>query len=109
MSISIDTKDFVKGVEVTLDGKVWRFHQPGAGIMLDISKSFRKAKELQGKTNLTDEEQGQMADLNEKFYNLYASMFTDKTKNNSEVAQWLHDTPLETVIAVVESIQAQVA
>ena len=109
MSISINTKDYLKGVEVDLDGNKWRFHQPGAGVMLDISKSFRKAKELQGKTELTDDEQEQMADLNEKFFNLYASMFTDGTKNNTQVTKWLHDTPLETVVAVVDAIQKQTA
>lgn len=108
MSISVNTKDFVKSIEVTIDDdKVWQFHQPGAGIMLDISKSFRKAKELQGKTELTEEEQMKMTELNEKFFNLYASMFTDGTKNNSQVTKWLNETSLETVIAMVEYIQSQ--
>ncbi len=108
MSISINTQDFLKGVAVTIDeGKEWQFRQPGAGVMLDISKSFRKAKELQGKTELTDTEQEQMAELNEKFFTLYESMFSDGTKTNSEVTKWLYKTPLETVIAVVEEIQKQ--
>lgn len=110
MSISINTKDFVKGVDVTLDeDKKWKFHQPGAGVMLDISKNFRKAKALQGKKDLTDEEQEQMAELNEKFFNLYASMFSDGTETNSQVTEWLYNTPLETVVAVVEEIQKQTA
>ena len=98
MSVSINTKDFVKTKKVQIDGMDWEFVAPGAGLSLELS---RLAREITEKDATTDEQ----TKMIETMFEYYGSIFRDKTKNNTQVKKWLRETPIETIGLVVAEIQ----
>lgn len=107
MSISITTQDYIKGVEVNIDGKVWRYVQPGAGVFLDASKNVRKLRDLENKKNPTQSEEDSKLDLTLELFDMYGSMLRDNTEDNSEVKKWLYETPADVIVLVIQEIQKQ--
>jgi len=100
MSISITTKDFVKAKKVLIDDMEWDFIAPGAGLSLELS---RLAREVTDKES-SPEEQNKMI---ETMFEYYGSIFKDATEDNSQVTEWLRDTPIETIGLVVAEINKQ--
>lgn len=101
MSVSINTKDFVKTKKVQIDGMDWEFIAPGAGLSLELS---RLAREITENKDATTEEQTKMI---ETMFEYYGSIFRDSTKGNTQVKKWLRDTPIETIGLVVAEINKQ--
>lgn len=101
MSVSINTKDFIKSKKILIDGKEWEFISPGAGLSLELSKLAREISEK----DATSDEQTKMV---ETMFEYYESIFKDSTKTNSQVKKWLRETPIETIGLIVANIQKQV-
>lgn len=79
----------------------WEFIAPGAGLSLELSKL---AREIANKQDATTEEQAKMLDV---MFEYYGSIFKDGTKENKQVKEWLHNTPIETITLVIAEIQKQ--
>lgn len=108
MSLSINTKDYVKGKKVQIDGMDWEYFAPGAGMTLDLSKASRKSEELQKKVNdgtATEADRIEQEKLVELVFEFYNSALKDGTKDNKQVKKWLRDTPMEVVSLVLQEIQ----
>jgi hypothetical protein len=98
MSVSINTENLAKPKQVQINGMAWEFVSPGAGIMLELTRLSRKIKS----TTATEEEQ---ADMLEKLYEYYNSVFKDSTEDNSEVKAWLNKTSFEVIGLTINKCQ----
>lgn len=110
MSVSINTKDYVKGKKIQLDGMDWEYYAPGAGITLDLSKASRKSAELEKKVlsgKATDEDRKEQEKLVELVFEFYNATLKDGTKDNKHVKKWLRETPMDVVSLVIQEIQKQ--
>ena len=116
MSISISTKELVKkGIEFEIEDlsgnkHVWEYRTPGAGLMLELSRASRKSAELEAKLvkgEASDKDRKEQEQLLELAFDFYGSIFKDQTKDNSEVKQWLRETPMDLISLVVEEVQKQ--
>lgn len=123
--LKINTKKFQTGGKVEVDGKVWDVKLKGAGSELRYSQAQRQVKLYAARlANLdkkietgtaTDEE----LDKYEQYTNIYEeneqivyqelqTMFRDSTEDNSEVKQWLDETPIFAVLMAFEEVNSGV-
>jgi hypothetical protein len=98
MSVSITTDNLTKPKMVQINGMAWEFTSPGAGIMLELTRLGRKIKSEAA----TEDEQ---ADMLEKLYEYYQSVFKDSTEDNSEVKAWLYRTSYESIGLTIKKCQ----
>jgi len=119
--LKINTKKFQTGGKVEVDGKVWDVKLKGAGSELRYSQAQRQVKlyaarlaNLDKKIDagqVTDDELDQYQEYsniyedNERIvYQELETMFRDSTDDNSEVKQWLNETPIFAVIMAFEEV-----
>lgn len=120
--IKISTSKYTKQGKVEIDGHLWTVKLPGAGTEMRLSQSFRKSKGYAARIELLekkiDDGKASETDLdtydkvcaeydeNERFImSVFTSIFQDDTKDNSEVKQWLEETPSGIIQMAFESIK----
>lgn len=107
----IDTSKYTRSGKVQVDGMTWDVVLPGAGKELEYSKMMRRANFLQKKVDNGTAEEADLDRLDElelKSIDYFASIFKDATKDNSEVKQWINDTPMGIIIQSLEDVKSQV-
>jgi hypothetical protein len=119
--IKINTGKYIQNGKVEIDGHVWTVKMPGAGTELRYSQAQRGSKLYGSRLQLLDkkidngtiteeeldkyEEYSKEYDKNERIiYDVFAKVFQDGTKDNSEVNKWLEETSLSLIILAFEEI-----
>ena len=98
----VDTSKYTKEGKVEVDGKLWTVKLPGAGTELRISKAQRRLAFLEKKIDRYDE-------LEQFMFDFFKGVFTDSTKDNSEVTEWIENTPGAIIIQAFEDIKTSAA
>lgn len=99
MSVSINTTEATKKTKaVEIDGMAWEFIPAPAGVMLELTRLGRKMKS-------GDATEDESADMMEKLFSYYESIFKDSTKDNSEVKQWLSEKTFDQIAYTVAKCQ----
>lgn len=122
--IKINTGKYNKQGKVDVDGKIWTVKLPGAGSELRLSQAQRTSKlyatrielieeKIENKT-ATEEDLDKYEEYSEKFqeneqfvYNSFGNVFSDGTKDNSQVKKWLNETPTIIIQLTFEDIKNQ--
>ena len=108
----VDTSKYTKEGKVEVDGKLWTVKLPGAGTELRISKAQRRLAFLEKKieSGKYDEVDLDRYDELEQFmFDFFKGVFTDSTKDNSEVTEWIENTPGAIIIQAFEDIKTSAA
>jgi len=106
----IDTLKYNKDGKVDVDGKIWTVKLPGAGTELQMSRVQRRQKFLADKIekgSYTEEDLDRYDEMEQWLFDFFKTMFTDGTEDNSEVSQWMEDTPLAIILQAFEDIKEQ--
>lgn len=106
----IRTSDYVKVKTISIDGNIWTMKSLGAGEDLALSQSQRRLKQLQKKIDndtATDEEYKQYDKLEQRLYDVFSKIFKDETEDNSQVKEWIENTPLDSITAIFQDINEQ--
>lgn len=104
----IDTAKYTRQGKVLVDGKEWTVVLPGAGKELEFSKMQRRVTLLEKKIqngDATEEDLDRMDAFEDKMLDFFKSLFRDSTEDNSEVEQWVTDTPMAIIVASFEDIK----
>lgn len=104
----IDTTKYTRQGKVLVDGKEWTVVLPGAGKELEFSKMQRRVNLLEKKIQsgeATEQDLDRMDAFEDKMLDFFKSLFRDSTEDNSEVDQWVNDTPMAVIIASFEDIK----
>lgn len=119
--IKINTGKYLTGGKIEVDGKIWDVKLQGAGSELRYSQAQRQAKLYSARLANLDKkiEAGTATDADldkyEDYSNIYTEneqiiyseltkMFTDGTADNSEVKEWLNNTPTFAVMLAFEEV-----
>jgi len=111
MSISINTKDFMKPRVVNVDGMDWNLKMIGAGSELAMSQAQRRIKLLDTKIandTATEADFDLYDKLEQQFFIMFQNIFNDGTPDNASVKKWVSDTPTSIIILAFEDIKRQV-
>lgn len=120
--IKISTDKYNKQGKVNIDGHIWTVKLPGAGTELKLSQAFRgsklwaaRLKQLDSKIDngkITDQELDNYEEYVDKYeknekiiFQFFYDVFRDDTKDNSEVKQWVNDTPTAIIQQAFEDIK----
>lgn len=89
--------------EVNIDGHVYLVRKPGAGEQLTISQAMRELNKYEGRTDLTDDEEGKAIDLSQKIIDLMAACFDDQGDGSKsrELINSLAPDELQNVLAEI--------
>lgn len=108
--VKITTSKYNKSGKVDIDGKIWSVKLPGAGTELRLSQAQRRLKvldKLVESGNATEEDLDRYDAYEKTIYNIFFNMFRDSTDDNSEVKEWVEETPLAIIMLSFEDIKSQ--
>lgn len=122
--LKISTSKYTSQGKVDVDGKVWSVTLPGVGSELRLSQAFRNSKLYGARISNIDKkiDAGKVTeeelDKYEEFSKLYeqtertileifTNIFRDDTEDNSEVKNWVQNTPTVIIQMAFESIKDQ--
>lgn len=122
--LMINSSKYNKQGQVQVDGHLWTVVLPGAGTELRLSQAFRNSKLFGTRIELLDkkieagtiteedldryEEYCKEFEKNEKVvYDFFKTMFKDETEDNSEVRDWVENTPSAIMMMAFEDIKEQ--
>lgn len=106
--VKISTSKYTKSGKVDIDGKIWAVKLPGAGTELKLSQAQRRLTVLQQKVEsgkATEEDLDRYDAYEQTIYDVFFNMFTDNTKDNSEVKAWINETPMAIIMMAFEDIK----
>lgn len=106
----IDTTKFTKEGKVDVDGKIWSVVLPGAGTELKMGKMKRRQEFLARKAEngtATEEDLDRLDNIEDEFFQLFKNIFRDETPDNSEVSEWVENTPTAIIMQAIEDIREQ--
>ena len=106
----IDTGKFTKEGKVEVDGKIWSVVLPGAGTELKMGKMKRRQEFLAKKAEngtATEEDLDRLDAIEDEFFQFFKNIFKDDTKDNSEVSDWVENTPTAIIMQAIEDIREQ--
>lgn len=106
--VSISTDKYTKEGKVEVDGKIWSVKLPGAGTELKLSQAQRRIKVLDKKIesdNATEEDLDRYDQYEKTIYDVFLNVFKDSTKDNSEVKEWVENTPFAIIMLAFEDIK----
>lgn len=121
-AIKISTSKYNQQGKVNIDGNIWNVKLPGAGTEMRFSQASRICKSSEARLAILDKkiEQGTITEPeldrydeyaekyseNEKIiYDVFLKVFTDGTKDNSEVRKWMEDTPTAVIMLAFEDVK----
>lgn len=119
--LKINTNKYTTGGQVEVNGKIWTVKLQGAFSELRYSQAQRQVKLYSARLANLDKkiESGEATDAELDKYEEYSAiytenesilyaelskMFQDGTEDNSEVRQWLNETPIFAVILAFEEV-----
>ena len=122
--VKISTSKHIKEGKVDIDGHIWTVKLPGAKTELRMSQVFRDNKLYAARiANLdkkidsdkyTDEDLDKYEEYNNKFkeseqevFDFFQTIFKDETEDNSEVKEWVANTPTAIIQLAFEDIKEQ--
>ena len=122
--IKISTGKWNREGKVEVDGNLWTAKLPGSKSELKISQSFRRSKLYATRIELIHKkiENGTATEIDLDNYEEYCNrfdesereimshftkMFSDGTKDNSQVKKWVDDTPSAIIELAFESVKSQ--
>jgi len=122
--LKITTSKYNKQGKVDVDGKIWSITLPGVGSELRLSQAFRNSKLYGARISNIDKkiEAGKVTDQELDQYEQYCkdyekseqvilevftNMFRDDTEDNSEVKNWVQETPTAIIQLAFEAIKEQ--
>lgn len=106
--VRISTDKYTKEGKVEVDGKIWSVKLPGAGTELKLSQAQRRTKVLDKKIesdNATEEDLDRYDQYEKTIYDVFLNVFKDSTKDNSEVKEWVENTPFAIIMLAFEDIK----
>lgn len=109
-TIQIKTSDIKKVYNVEMDGRAWQMKSPGAGDELRMGQMQRRIKRLTAKVDndtATDSDYDDLDKLENDMLGFFDKLFTDTTPDNSEVKEWVRNTPIHVLVKAVEMIKEQ--
>lgn len=107
---SINTSTYLKSRNIEIDGFVWTLKAPGAREELSMSQAQRRIKRLDQKIEertATDQDYDLYDKLEAQSYSMFKNIFKDTTADNSQVNNWLEETPLGVVMQIFQDIKKQ--
>lgn len=122
--LKISTANYNKQGKVEVDGHIWTVRLPGAGTELRLSQAMRSSKLYGSRISLLDkkidnkeiteaeldkyEEYAKKYEENEQaILSFFTGIFQDDTPDNSEVKQWVEDTPTAIIEMAFTDIKEQ--
>lgn len=122
--IKINTGKWNQQGKVEIDGKVWTAKLPGSKTELRISQAFRKSKLYGSRIDLlekkidagtaTEEDLDKYEEYSDKFdesekdiMSHFTKMFSDGTKDNSQVKKWVDETPTAIIELAFSDVKDQ--
>jgi hypothetical protein len=106
----IQTKSYVQEKTILIDGKTWTMKPLGAGDELAMSQMQRRASSIQKKVDTgeaTDEDLDKLEVYETRVMQVFEGIFKDGSEDNSEVREWITNTPFSVIQAVIEEITKQ--
>lgn len=106
--IKISTGKYNKEGKVEVDGKLWTVKLPGAATELKLNQAQRRLTLLEKKVEnetITEEELNRYDEYELTVYSTFRNIFKDNTEDNSEVNQWIDETPLGIIVMALEDIK----
>lgn len=111
MSFEIKTGTFIKRVNVNIDGMELTMTAPGAGEELKLGQAKRRTEFIEKKIKAgtaTEKDLDALDQYERTSIDVFTSMFSDGTKDNQAVKDWVAATPSSVLFAIVDDIQSQV-
>lgn len=122
--IKISTSKYRKEGKVDIDGNLWTVKLPGAATELKLSQAFRGVKLWAARMaklddrlesgKATDQELNDYEEYSKKYeaneqviFGFFLNMFSDDTDDNTQVKQWVEETPMAIIQAAFEDIKNQ--
>lgn len=108
---TIKTSEYYKPRKVLIDDIEMTVTPLGAGDELVMNQAVRRIKLLDQKIangTATDQDLDLYDNLETKMYAVFGRLFSDGTKDNGKVADWLTKTPVAVIQLVAEEIKKQV-
>lgn len=108
--IKISTGKYNKEGKVEVDGKLWTARLIGAGTDLKLRQAQRWIKLLQDKVEkgtATEEDLTKLEGYEKVQYDVFVGMFRDETPDNSEVREWVDNTPEAILIQAFNDLADQ--
>lgn len=122
--IKISTSKYTKVGKVDVDGNVWSVKLPGAGTEMRFSQASRACKSSEARLALLDkkieagtiteseldtyDEHAKKYEENERIiYDVFMRVFSDDTKDNSQVKKWMDETPTAIIMLAFEDVKTQ--
>lgn len=110
MAYEIKTTDYAKPKPVLIDGMDWTIRMPGAGDEMALGQIQRRQEFLQKKIEAgtaTEQDLDLYDSLEERAFNMFAKVFSDGSKDNASVNEWIKATPMAVIYKVLEEIKEQ--
>lgn len=104
----IDTSKYTRSGKVNVDGKEWEVTLPGAGVELKFSKMQRRINFLTKKVNAGTADESDLDKLDsfeDATLEFFIGVFKDSTEDNSEVKEWVENTPMSIISQAFQDIQ----
>jgi hypothetical protein len=122
--LKISTSKYTKQGKVDVDGHIWNVVLPGAGSELRFSQASRACKMNAARIALLDkkidngtvteeeldkyEQFSKTYEDNERIvYNIFQNTFRDETEENTEVKEWINNTPTSIIMLAFEDVKSQ--
>lgn len=106
----IKTAKFIKIKKVLIDGKEFNIRAAGAGEELALSQGQRRLEYIEniikaGKATLEDIEKAE--EIEARQLSILKSLFSDGTEDNKTANEFIENTPLSMLYAVLDEIKKQ--
>lgn len=108
--MNISTAKFNKARHVRIDEISMVFKAPGSRSELAFSQMQRRYQVLEKKVNdqtITEQELDRLDKLEEEMFGYFSEIITGDGESDSQVKQWLDDTPMSVIHATIEELKTQ--
>jgi hypothetical protein len=108
--LQIKTSDLNKVYKVEVDGQAWTMKAPGAGDELKMGQAQRRIALIDKKIKdgvAVEADYDLYDELERSMFTIFTKIFKDGTDDNSQVEEWVKNTPLAVIIMATESIKEQ--